>query len=99
MYVSVFVCVGCVLSRRLDCRRSPHEEREQVPRPIVAQGAGYVPMRLMLMVLAIQRHIATPPFYQNVDLFSGNMAIARAFRARGLPSLPLDVVRDPRDDS
>ena len=40
-----------------------------------------------------------PMYYHNVDMFAGEAAIARAFRFRGLPSLAMDLARNPKDDT
>ena len=53
------------------------------------------------MLIALLQQVA-PPMprrYWVVDAFAGEMAISKAFRARGYPSLPLDICRNPNDES
>ena len=76
------------------------DDNVQVPQPLPRQAnPGFVPRRLMDIILMIQ-HIfpAHHDRYYNVDCFAGEMAISRAFRTRGLPSIALDICKDWRDD-
>ena len=57
-------------------------------------------MRLLMLIALLQQ--VAPPMprrYWVVDAFAGEMAISKAFRARGYPSFPLDICRNPNDES
>ena len=53
-----------------------------------------------MLIASLQQYLPVQrQQYYNVDAFAGEMAIAKAFRVRGLPAVPLDLSRDPRDEA
>lgn len=60
---------------------------------------GYVPIRLMiLMNLMAEAFLPPGDEFDNVDLFAGRRAIAKAYRYKSLKATAMDIILDVRDD-
>ncbi|CAL1158289.1 unnamed protein product, partial [Cladocopium goreaui] len=73
----------------------------KIPRGLPEHHPGFIPLRL-LKIMALLTSVfalkALPEKYSCVDMFAGQAAISRAFRARNLNVATLDIKIDRRDE-
>lgn len=58
---------------------------------------GFLPVRLMMLMVVMQQAFHGSSSYDCLDLFSGRCAVSKAFVAKGYKSCALDIELDARD--
>lgn len=73
---------------------------ETIPRePARPSRPGGMPVQLLRIMMLLAVAFQNPGASTCVDAFAGKRAISKAFTSKGEPSVALDIVLNPDDDS
>ena len=73
---------------------------ETIPRePARPSRPGCLPFRLLRIMMVLAAAFQNPEALTCVDAFAGKRAISKAFTSKGEPSVALDILLNPDDDS
>ena len=73
---------------------------ETIPRaPAQPSRPGCLPVRLLTIMRVLSAAFQPPGELTCVDAFAGKRAISKAFTSKGEPSVALDIILTPADDS